>query len=151
MIQEVSQQALDLNYNGLMIETHTDPDNAWSDAAQQVTPSVLKKIFEDLKVKETHVEADDYNTEMIKLRANIDIADSKLLEILGYRMKVAEQIGALKKENNVAVLQNKRWNEILGKMILDGEEKGLSEEFILRIFKAIHQESITHQEKIINS
>jgi chorismate mutase len=66
-------------------------------------------------------------------------------------MKVAEQIGALKKENNVAVLQNKRWNEILGKMILDGEEKGLSEEFILRIFKAIHQESITHQEKIINS
>jgi chorismate mutase len=151
MIQEVSQQALDLNYNGLMIETHTDPENAWSDAAQQVTPSVLKKIFEDLKVKETHVEADDYNTEMIKLRANIDIADSKLLEILGYRMKVAEQIGALKKENNVAVLQNKRWNEILGKMILDGEEKGLSEEFILRIFKAIHQESITHQEKIINS
>ena len=151
MIQEVSQQALDLNYNGLMIETHTDPDNAWSDAAQQVTPSVLKKIFEDLKVKETHVESDDYNTEMIKLRANIDIADSKLLEILGYRMKVAEQIGALKKENNVAVLQNKRWNEILGKMILDGEEKGLSEEFILRIFKAIHQESITHQEKIINS
>ena len=151
MIQEVSQQALDLNYDGLIIETHTDPENAWSDAAQQVTPTVLKQIFENLKVKETHVEADDYNTEMIKLRANIDIADSKLLEILGYRMKVAEQIGALKKENNVAVLQNKRWNEILGKMILDGEEKGLSEEFILRIFKAIHQESITHQEKIINS
>ena len=87
---------------------------------------------------------------MIKLRANIDIADSKLLEILGNRMKVAEQIGALKKEKNVAVLQNKRWNEILGKMILDGEDKGLSEEFILKLFKAIHQESISHQEKIIN-
>ncbi len=151
MIQEVSQQALDLNYDGLIIETHIDPENAWSDAAQQVTPTVLKQIFENLKVKKMTVEEDDYNTEMIKLRANIDIADSKLLEILGNRMKVAEQIGALKKAKNVAVLQNKRWNEILGKMILEGEEKGLSEEFILRIFKAIHQESISHQEKIINS
>ena len=151
MIQEVSQQALDLNYDGLIIETHTDPYNAWSDAAQQVTPTVLKQIFEDLKVKKPSTEEEDYNTEMIKLRANIDIADAKLLEILGNRMKVAEQIGALKKSKNVAVLQNKRWNEILGRMILDGEEKGLSEEFILRIFKAIHQESITHQEKVINS
>jgi chorismate mutase len=151
MIQEVSQQALDLNYDGLIIETHTDPDNAWSDAAQQVTPTVLKQIFEDLKVKEMATEDGDFNTKMIKLRANIDIADSKLLEILGNRMKVAEQIGALKKEKNIAVLQNKRWNEILGKMILEGESKGLSEEFILRIFKAIHLESISHQEKIINS
>jgi len=151
MIQEVSQQALDLNYDGLIIETHIDPDNAWSDAAQQVTPTVLKQIFKDLTVKRPTFDEDDYNTKMIKLRANIDIADSKLLEILGNRMKVAEQIGALKKEKNVAVLQNKRWNEILGKMILEGEDKGLSEEFILRIFKAIHQESIAHQEKIINS
>ena len=151
MIQEVSQQALDLNYDGLIIETHTDPENAWSDAAQQVTPKVLKQIFENLKVKKTSVETDGYNTEIMNLRANIDIADSKILEILGNRMKIAEQIGALKKINNVAVLQNKRWNEILGRMILGGEEKGLSEEFILRLFKAIHQESIAHQEKIINS
>ena len=150
MIQEVSQQALDLNYDGLIIETHTDPDNAWSDAAQQVTPTVLKQIFEDLKIRNPDVEEDGYNTEMIKLREKIDIADAKLLDILGNRMKTAEQIGALKKAKNVAVLQNKRWNEILGRMILDGEEKGLSEEFILRLFKAIHQESISHQEKIIN-
>ena len=151
MIQEVSQQALDLNYDGLIIETHTDPENAWSDAAQQVTPKVLKQIFENLKVKKTSVETDGYNTEIMNLRANIDIADSKILEILGNRMKIAEQIGALKKINNVAVLQNKRWNEILGRMILGGEEKGLSEEFILKLFKAVHQESIMHQEKIINS
>ena len=151
MIQEVSQQALDLNYDGLIIETHNDPEHAWSDAAQQVTPTVLKQIFSNLKVKQVTTEEDDYNIEMIKLRANIDVADNKLLEILGNRMKVAEQIGALKKAKNVAVLQNKRWNEILGKMILDGEEKGLSEEFILKLFKAIHQESISHQEKIINS
>ena len=151
MIQEVSQQALDLNYNGLMIETHTDPDNAWSDAAQQVTPSVLKQIFEDLKVKKPSTEEADFNTEIKNLREKIDIADAKLLEIFGNRMKVSEQIGALKKSKNVSVLQNKRWSEILERMIVDGQERGLSKEFILSIFKAIHQESISHQEKIINS
>jgi chorismate mutase len=151
MIQEVSQQALDLNYDGLIIETHIDPDNAWSDAAQQVTPSTLKQIFEDLKVRKESDNADDFNKKMDKNRMQIDEYDGKLLEILGKRMKVADEIGKLKKEKNVAILQNKRWNEILGKMILDGEEKGLSEEFILRLFKAIHQESISHQEKIVNS
>jgi len=150
MIQEVSQQALDLNYDGLIIETHIDPDNAWSDAAQQVTPTVLKQIFEDLRIRKVTDDADEYNNRLARFRVDIDEYDGKLLEILGKRMKVADKIGALKKEKNVAVLQNKRWNEILGKMILDGEEKGLSEEFILKIFKAIHQESISHQEKIIN-
>lgn len=151
MILEVSQQALDLNYDGLMIETHCDPENAWSDAAQQVTPTVLKQIFKDLRVRKTSTDEGDFNAKMIKLRADIDITDSKLLEILGKRMKVADQIGALKKEKNIAVLQNKRWNEILEKMIVEGEDKGLSEEFILRLFKAIHQESISHQERVINS
>lgn len=151
MIQEVSQQALDLNFDGLIIETHIDPENAWSDAAQQVTPTVLKKIFEDLRIRKITVEEDDYNAKMNTLRANIDIADTKLLEILGNRMKVAEQIGQLKKEKNVAILQNKRWNEILDKMVADGSSKGLTEEFITNIFKAIHQESITHQEKIMNN
>ncbi|AWI25509.1 bifunctional 3-deoxy-7-phosphoheptulonate synthase/chorismate mutase type II [Flavobacterium pallidum] len=151
MILEVSQQALDLNYDGLMIETHDDPDHAWSDAAQQVTPSALKMICQNLKIRRQTSDEDDFNMEMIKLRANIDVADSKLIEILGSRMKVSEQIGALKKAKNVAVLQNKRWNEILGKMILEGEQKGLSEEFILKIFKAIHQESISHQEKVMRS
>ncbi|AWA29640.1 3-deoxy-7-phosphoheptulonate synthase [Flavobacterium magnum] len=151
MIAEVSQQALDLNYDGLMIETHDDPDHAWSDAAQQVTPAVLKEIFKELKVRKASSEEDDFNAEMIKLRAQIDVADSKIIEILGNRMKISEQIGALKKTKNVSVLQSQRWKEIQQKMILEGGQKGLSEEFILRIFRAIHQESITHQEKIINS
>jgi chorismate mutase len=150
MILEVSQQALDLNYDGLIIETHTDPDNAWSDAAQQVTPDTLKQIFVDLKIRKQTDEADEYNHKMAGLRTQIDEIDSKLIESLGKRMKIADKIGALKKERNVAVLQNKRWNEILGKMVLEGEEKGLSEEFILKMFKAIHQESISHQEKVIN-
>jgi chorismate mutase len=151
MIQEVSQQALDLNYDGLIIETHTDPDNAWSDAAQQVTPTTLKKIFEDLRVRKETGQGHDYDSKMAALRINIDDFDNKIIEVLGKRMAVAGQIGALKKEFNVAVLQNKRWNEILDKMTAQGAEKGLSQDFIVDIFKAIHQESISHQEKVINT
>jgi chorismate mutase len=150
MIQEVSQQALDLNYDGLIIETHIDPDNAWSDAAQQVTPATLKQMFIDLRVRKVTDDESEYNQKMAKLRMQIDEFDGKLLEILGNRMKVADKIGLLKKEKNVAILQNQRWNEILGKMILEGEEKGLSSEFVMQMFKAIHQESISHQEKVIN-
>ena len=150
MIQEVSQQALDLNYDGLIIETHIDPDNAWSDAAQQVTPAALKQMFVNLRVRKVSDDESEYNQKMAKLRLQIDEFDGKLLEILGNRMKVADKIGVLKKEKNVAILQNQRWNEILGKMILEGEEKGLSNEFVMHLFKAIHQESIVHQEKVIN-
>ena len=150
MIQEVSQQALDLNYDGLIIETHIDPDNAWSDAAQQVTPSTLKQMFVNLRVRKESDDESEYNQKMTKLRMQIDEFDEKLLEILGNRMKVADKIGLLKKEKNVAILQNKRWNEILGKMILEGEQKGLSNDFVMQLFKAIHQESISHQEKVIN-
>jgi len=151
MIQEVSQQALDLNYDGLIIETHTDPDNAWSDAAQQVTPTKLKQIFEDLRVRKETTQADDYTSRMTALRINIDEFDNRIIEILGKRMQVAGQIGALKKEFNVAVLQNKRWNEILEKMTAQGAENGLGKDFVVDIFKAIHQESISQQEKIINN
>jgi chorismate mutase len=150
MIFDVCQTALDLNFDGLMVETHFDPENAWSDAAQQVTPEKLKQIMKDLKIrKETNTEA-EYQKSLDNLRAQINVADNQLVELLGKRMKVSDQIGALKKDKNVAVLQSKRWNEILGNMILEGESNGLSEEFILRMFKAIHQESINHQEKVIN-
>lgn len=151
MIFEVSQTALDLNYDGLMIETHYDPDNAWSDAAQQVTPETLLQIFQDLRIRKEQDDEAGYQSKLGVLRAQIDVIDTSIIETLGKRMKTADAIGALKKERNVAVLQSKRWNEILGKMILAGEEQGLSEEFILRVFKAIHQESIVHQEKVINN
>ncbi|MGB3143029.1 MAG: bifunctional 3-deoxy-7-phosphoheptulonate synthase/chorismate mutase type II [Maribacter sp.] len=151
MIFDVSQTALDLNFDGLMIETHHDPDNAWSDAAQQVTPARLIQIMKDLKIRKESDSEAEYNAKLSNLRANIDIFDNQLIETLGKRMKTADSIGALKKEKNVAVLQSNRWNEILGAMILEGESKGLSEEFVLRMFKAIHQESIRHQEKIVNA
>ena len=151
ILQDISQTALDLNFDGLMIETHTDPDNAWSDAAQQITPKTLVKMMQDLKTRKVTNEEVDYNNKLNTLRTQIDFIDHGLLDTLGKRMKVAIKIGELKKQKNVAVLQTKRWNEILGKMILEGEQKGLSEEFVLRMFKAVHQESINHQEKVINS
>ena len=150
MVFDVSQTALDLNFDGLMIETHTDPDNAWSDAAQQITPETLIQYTKDLKIRKESITEADYTKELQKLRAQIDVADNQLLENLGKRMLVAEAIGQLKKEKNVAVLQSKRWNEILGKMVLEGEQHNLSEEFILKLFKAIHQESINHQKQILN-
>lgn len=150
MIFDVSQTALDLNFDGLMIETHNNPASAWSDAAQQVTPEALVQIMKDLKIRKEFDPETEYNTSLNNLRAQIDVVDNQIIELLGKRMKVADGIGSLKKQKNVAVLQSKRWNEILGNMVLEGQDKGLSEEFILKLFKAIHQESINHQEKIIN-
>ena len=150
LIFDICQTALDLNFDGLMVESHWDPDNAWSDASQQVTPTVLVQIMKDLKIRKETNEEQAYTTVLNTLRAQIDIADQTILDTLGKRMKVAEEIGTLKKSKNVAVLQNKRWNEILGKMILEGQDRNLSEEFILKIFKAIHQESINHQEEVVN-
>ncbi|MFY0603036.1 MAG: bifunctional 3-deoxy-7-phosphoheptulonate synthase/chorismate mutase type II [Flavobacteriaceae bacterium] len=151
IIFDICQTALDLNFDGLMVETHYDPDNAWSDAKQQITPSTLIQMMEDLKIrKETDTEA-TYRNALNTLRTQIDVVDHQLIEMLGKRMEVADGIGQLKKAKNVAILQTKRWNEILGKMILEGEAHNLSEEFVLKIFKAIHQESINHQEKIMQS
>lgn len=150
IIFDLCQTALDLNYDGLMVETHHSPDEAWSDAKQQVTPERLVQIMEDLRIRKVMDDEAEFQNELNKLRTQIDVIDHQLIEILGKRMKVADGIGTLKKSRNVAVLQTKRWNEILGKMILEGEQNNLSEEFVLRMFKAIHQESINHQEKVLN-
>ncbi|MCW9036699.1 MULTISPECIES: bifunctional 3-deoxy-7-phosphoheptulonate synthase/chorismate mutase type II [Altibacter] len=150
IIFDLCQTALDLNYDGLMIETHYDPENAWSDAKQQITPATLDQMTVDLRIRKTEDDAVEFNNQLNTLRTQIDVIDNKLVEMLGKRMKIADSIGLLKKKNNVAILQVKRWNEVLGRMILEGEENQLSEEFILRIYKAIHQESINHQKKVIN-
>lgn len=151
MVAEVSQQALDLNYDGLIIETHIDPENAWSDARQQVTPTDLNILIENLRVRNEDDDTADFVQKLAKFRVQIDTFDSKIIESLGERMKISEQIGALKKESNVAILQKERWLAIQKKMISEGFDKDLDEEFILKLFKAIHQESILRQSKIINS
>ncbi len=148
IIFDLCQTALDLNYDGLMVETHHDPDNAWSDAKQQITPDTLDQMTVDLRIREEESQETEFRNKLATMRTQIDVVDHKLIELLGKRMKIADEIGLLKKKNNVAILQSRRWNEILGKMILEGEENALSEEFILKIFKAIHQESINHQEEV---
>lgn len=149
LLQEVAQQALDLNYQGLMIETHCTPDEAWSDAQQQITPERLVALLAELRIPKATDHAEAYQDALQKLRLHIDAYDVKLLDILGNRMQIAGEIGVLKKENNVAVLQQDRWNALLEKMIRVGREKELSQDFILRLFQAIHQESIHHQEQVI--
>ena len=149
MVFDVSQTALDLNFDGLMIETHCTPDQAWSDAPQQVTPAHLVQIMNDLRIRKETTSEEDYQNKLSLLRSNIDVIDDQLLDLLKKRMGLSDEIGKLKKEKNVAVLQNSRWHAILGKMILEGQQRGLSEEFITQLFKAIHQESINRQEKIV--
>ncbi|ATA77824.1 bifunctional 3-deoxy-7-phosphoheptulonate synthase/chorismate mutase type II [Capnocytophaga canimorsus] len=149
MIFDVSQTALDLNFDGLMIETHISPDQAWSDAAQQVTPETLVQIMKDLRIRKQTTSEEDYQSQLSELRSKIDLLDDQLLDLLKKRMTASDNIGKLKKEKNVAVLQNSRWYALLGKMILEGQQRGLSEEFVTHLFKAIHQESINRQERII--
>ena len=150
LILELCQKALDLNYNGMMIETHPTPEKAWSDAEQQVTPDRLKEILKSLVVRDPQIEGVKYVNELEKLRTKIDSFDDTLLRVLGERMTTVEAIGRLKKSQNVAVLQNARWHEILKKMVDIGEKENLSAEFVTKIFQAIHQESINHQEQIMN-
>lgn len=149
-IFEVSQTALDLKFDGLMIETHCNPDEAWSDAKQQIKPERLVEIMKELKVRKPRFEKEESLSKLNALRKEINEKDDQLLETLAERMQIVGNIGRAKKESNVAVLQNTRWQEILQKVIEKGQEQGMTKEFIEKIFKAIHQESIAHQEKIIN-
>jgi len=151
LIFDVSQTALDLNYNGLMIETHCNPDAAWSDAKQQITPTRLNEITKQLKIRNVKFVEEKYKNKLENLREEINVLDKQLIDLLSDRMHVAEKIGLVKKERNVAILQNVRWQEIMGNMIANGEEVGLTKEFIENLFKAIHTESIQHQKKIVNN
>ncbi len=145
---DVSQTALDLNYDGLMVETHIDPDKAWSDAAQQITPAALHQMTIDLKIRQLSSAGEEYQRKLNMHRKELDLIDSSIIDILADRMTIAEAIGRIKNKENVAILQSGRWGEILDSMIQAGLEKGLSREFIEEIFKAIHVESINVQHKV---
>ncbi|MFD1315317.1 chorismate mutase [Namhaeicola litoreus] len=150
-IFDVSQTALDLKFDGLMIETHCHPDEAWSDAKQQITPDRLIEITEDLRVRRDTFEKEEYLVKLDALRKEINAIDAQLIEVLSNRMNIVENIGLVKKQGNVAILQNTRWQEILNKVLEDGQSHGLNRDFVESVFKAIHQESIDHQRKIIDA
>lgn len=150
LLGAVAQKATDLNFDGLMIESHITPDEAWSDAKQQITPEVLADLINGLKMRSSNVEG-VAKTQLDQLRKDIDLMDDELIHILASRMKVAREIGQYKKENNITILQSNRWKEILGKFVEKGANNKLSEDFITRVIKAIHDESISQQEDVLNN
>lgn len=150
ILQEISQKAMDLNYDGLIIETHNNPDKAWSDAKQQVTPDDLKKLLGNLVLRHREIESAVSLETLEDLRIEIDAYDHKLLSIIEDRMKVVAKIGDYKKTNNITILQPDRWQEILDKTLEKGKDRDLSDDFIIQLFKSIHQESINKQTKIMN-
>ena len=151
ILLDVMQKAIDLDYDGLMIESHIDPDNAWSDAKQQVTPEMLNEMLDTIIWRKEDVNSEEYHAALEKLRQQINHLDDELMQVLSQRMKIAEQIGTFKKENNITILQTNRWNEILDRAFQKGEALGLTKEFIVKYFDAVHLESIHHQNKVMNS
>ena len=150
LLLEIAQKALDLNYDGLMIETHIDPPSALSDSRQQIKPeNVAKKILDQLVVREPSTSDTDFLKALDKLRIEIDRLDDEVLELLAERMKLSETIGSFKREKNISILQPERWTDIIMRSKALGKNLGLGEEFILSVIQAIHQESINHQSKVM--
>ena len=150
ILLDVAQKAIDLDFDGLIIESHIDPDKAWSDAKQQVTPERLAEMLDSIKWRHETTTEKEFIDALAKLREQINHIDDELIQLLGQRMKVADKIGAYKKENNITILQTNRWNAILEKAFAKGEKLGLSKEFITKYYDAVHMESINHQNKIMN-
>ena len=146
LILPLSQQAMDLNYDGLIIESHCDPDNAWSDASQQVTPARLKEILETLVIRDRKQSTEDLSD----LRKQIDELDDQLLELLAKRMRISCEIGTFKKEHNMTVVQTGRYDEILNTRIVQAKAMKMDTEFIRTILEAIHEESVRQQVVILN-
>lgn len=149
-IQEVSQKAMDLGFDGLIVESHICPEIALSDAAQQLTPLALEEVLKKLVIREVDSVNVNYRENIDELRAKIDEIDNDLLDLLARRMKVSDEIGTYKKQNNITILQPGRWDKILEKVFARGDEKGLDNEFLEKVFKAIHQASIDRQTRIMN-
>ncbi len=151
LLQSVAQKSIDLDFGGLMLETHIDPDNAWSDAKQQITPEGLAELLSGLVWRFEDTDEKEFVTALATLREQINQVDDELMTLLSQRMKIAEKIGEYKKNNNITILQTNRWNDILEKAFKKAEKLGLSKEFITKYFDAVHLESINHQNKIMNS
>ena len=145
-----SDLSIDLDYNGLMIESHIDPDHAWSDANQQITPEVLSEMLEKLQWRSSNQQLLDGMDVLKQLRKQIDLTDENIIALLGKRMQFAEEIGRVKKDHAITILQTERYNHILDKALELSKTLGLSEDFIRSYFETVHWESIYHQDKIMN-
>ena len=149
LLFEVSQKAMDLNFEGLMIETHPTPDEAWSDPAQQVTPEGLKYIVRNLILRSQEV-ANDVAEDIDEIRAKVADLDDRMFDLLKKRMQYSDVVGQLKRENNITILQQEHWNAIINKRLEKSEDYNLTRKFVRQIMDAIHQESIRHQTAVMN-
>ncbi|SHF79051.1 bifunctional 3-deoxy-7-phosphoheptulonate synthase/chorismate mutase type II [Dysgonomonas macrotermitis] len=147
LIQPLSQQAMDLGFEGLIIETHCNPDCAWSDAAQQVTPPRLKEILANLVIRDGNKQTTE---DLTALRRQIDELDDQLLELIAKRMRISQEIGTFKKEHGMTIVQTDRYDEILSKRIAQATEMKMNPEFMRVILEAIHEESVRVQLDILN-
>lgn len=145
LIASISQQAMDLNANGLIIETHCNPDKAWSDASQQITPEVLRFILENLVIRDTKQSTEN----LTALRRQIDDIDNELLELFAKRMRISKEIGLYKKEHNMPILQSGRYDEILQDRISQAEKMGMSSKFMKSVLISIHEESVKQQMEVM--
>ncbi|MTI33333.1 chorismate mutase [Xanthovirga aplysinae] len=146
LIKPISKKSLELDYDGLMIESHINPDNAWSDAKQQITPKTLSQLLTSLDINRNEEKIQE--DELTDLRQQINHIDEELIELISNRMKVAASIGHYKKQNNLNVVQNDRWHEVLDRVIKRGEKGGLRKDFVEKYLTIIHEESINHQVQV---
>lgn len=149
MIQSIAQQALDLEADGLMIETHPDPDKAWSDAAQQITPQSLKEILGNLVLRDTTGNR-EFERSLEELRHEIDLIDYEMLRLLARRMEVAEEMGRYKYTHNITILQLQRWKELFADRIKKGSKAGLDTKFLASLLQLVHEQSIQIQTNVMN-
>ncbi len=148
---DVSQKALDLNFDGVMLESHINPTKAWSDAKQQVAPIELSEILKQLVVRKPKQSNNQKTVDLDILRQKINVIDDELLDSLSKRMEISDKIGLVKKKEGMQILQTGRWDEILEKSIEEGKSKGLSETFVVNLLSTVHLESIDRQNHIMNN
>ena len=151
LLSKVSQRSYDLNFDGLMLESHPNPEKALSDAKQQVTPENLGKLMAGLVKRDVASDDPIFRSQLEDLRHDIDELDEDLILMLAKRMDIVKKIGQYKKENNITIYQSSRWNEIVNDRVRRSASKGLSEDVIKEIFQMIHKESIRHQTAVMNS
>lgn len=149
-LAEVAQQAADLDFNGIMMESHITPQTAWSDAKQQITPEALVELLDSIVWRAQGSDSVAYQTSLDELRGVIDRLDDEIFNLLSKRMEAAENIGRIKRENNVMILQSNRWNQVVERVLSRSEKLGLSRDFLNILLEAIHIESINKQNRILN-
>lgn len=151
LIPYITQKAMDMDMQGLIIESHIDPSVAWTDAKQQVTPAALADLLKNLAIRQPASNDPVFEDKLAELREQIDQLDTHIIKLIGDRMKIAEKIGEYKRDNNVTILQVSRWDEIVQKRVQLAKALNIGEEFAIRYLELLHNESIRKQNEIMNT